>query len=105
MDLECPQCILIMCGYKNDQRKLLDGQRLDYAKAVELWHLHIEKNQIGALTLNRGDGGQAIATLAGDLEFVAGLQEPANAATSQRLIIHNQHLILPHASIARFRLL
>src|SRR5262245_9096685 len=53
MEFKRPDRILVVGGYKDDDRQLIGGQRFEHSEAVEVWHLDVEENEVGCVPPNR----------------------------------------------------
>ena len=88
---ECLHGILVEGGGKNDfgQRDLAIEQFLDYAKAVEARHLHIEKNQVGIVFADEIDALDAVLALGHDVDVANILQQEGEFVAGELLIVHD----------------
>src|ERR1700753_2641925 len=50
--LECTHGVGGVCGDEDDGRKLFALERFEHVEASDLWHLHVEQNQVGAHRLD-----------------------------------------------------
>src|SRR5262249_37165098 len=89
IDLEGLYCILIKGGGEDDLRYwlLLVDQLLDYPKAVEARHLHVEKDQIWIVFLDQADCLHAVAAFGQDLDIANLFEQVVQLFTSQLFVI------------------
>ena len=83
--------VLVKGRGKDDarQRNLLFHQLLDDAKAVQSRHLHVQKDQVGRVFLDQGNGLDAVLALSNDLHVVEVAQKVAELLTGKLFIVHD----------------
>jgi hypothetical protein len=65
--------------------------RAQHVEAVEPRHLHVEEHRVGAQLIERGDRGDAIAALGGDLEVGVQTDEVADSLAREWLVVDDHH--------------
>ena len=88
MNFKGAQREFIVRGDKHDDRPRTNGFR--HAEAVQLRHLHVQKNQVGRVVLNHGHRRASVGTVADDFNFRFQLQQLAQAVARKRFVIHDQ---------------
>src|SRR4029078_12741205 len=106
MKLECPNSILFIGRRKDNLRQVLDPNRFEDGETIHLRHLHIEKNDVGFLFLNRAHGFFAVAAFANYFDFVIVLRQSTNEFSGQRFVVYDHSLnrrVLHAGSTERLR--
>jgi hypothetical protein len=76
--------------HENNGRHLFGADRFYDREAVQLRHLHIQKNEIGFFLLDFFDRALPVAALANHFDLRIGSEQLQRAFTRERLIIDNQ---------------
>src|SRR5690349_195695 len=76
-------------GGDNDQRQALTWKFLEQVKAVHFGHLHVQEEQIGAVTLDGAERFGAAGAFSDKLQARYFLSQQPNALTRQRFVIDN----------------
>ena len=63
LGIECLDRLLIESGHKNNCRHMYRVNRFKHAKAVDLWHLHVQEHQAGLVLDDATDGGLSVGAL------------------------------------------
>jgi len=90
--VEGAESISVVSRQKNCDRHADGADRSQYLKSVDLWHLHIEEDEIGLLVSNRVDRRLAVAAFADDLDVGVAPKQTPDRAPRQPLIVRNQCL-------------
>ena len=89
MDFKCPHRVLVEGGHENHGGQWWRELR-ERLKAVELRHLDVEEEQIGALTIHGGDGLATVGAFADDFDAGLGRQERAEAFAGERFVVDDE---------------
>jgi hypothetical protein len=81
--------VMIIGRHEDDVRHPFGNERADHGEAVQLRHLHIEKDQIAGSVAERGDRLDAVLTLADDLKLGMGLQHLAHHPARERFVVND----------------
>jgi hypothetical protein len=73
-------------------RHILESNFGDYAKAVDVRHLNVEKDEIGMLFANAGNCFTTAGALCDDLDIVTLAKKSRAASACEWLVISDQHL-------------
>ena len=91
---ECAQRKLIIGRQKNYERTLTFRQAFQHFKAAQTGHLHVKKDQIRGVASNRVQAREAILAIFENGEIGKRFETRADAASCQRLVSHDQHLVI-----------
>src|SRR5215467_14304902 len=73
-------------------------ERVHHAESVDLGHLHVEKNEVRGELVERAQRLASIAALPGNGDVRMRLEELANAAPRERLVVGDDRANLTHAA-------
>ena len=106
-EFECRHCIVVERGDEDHRRHFIGTHFGDHVEAVQLGHLHVEKNQVRLIGANGGDCLQSILTLANNLDVGNARQQRAEPLPSQRFVVddENAHRLIHHELAAAASLL
>ena len=89
--LEGADRVAIVGGDEDHRGHHVRAQRLDHLEAVQLGHLHVEEDHLGAEAPDEPDRRVALAALARHLDLRIVLEGDADAVPRQGLVVDDQH--------------
>ena len=94
VDVERAHRILVESGSKNDLRHAVGlfalQQLLEHGKAVQSWHLHVQKHYIRMVSTNKVDRLNAILALGDDLDSSRRIQKVFELLSRKPFIVDDQ---------------
>src|SRR5579872_5847340 len=90
MHFKGAQCKLIIGGHENHHGHRLRSDGVQHAEAVQLRHLHVQKDKFGRRLFDSSNRPGAISALADDLYCGLVAKQLAQPVARQRLVVDNQ---------------
>jgi hypothetical protein len=87
VNLECPDCILIVSGHEDDGRLVRFSQSRYHFEAIETRHLDVEQHHVGCMLANGLHCLFAVRTCGDYFRIRLGLEQPHEALASDRFVI------------------
>src|SRR5258705_12415161 len=92
--------VLVVGRYENDRQ--IRSNQFQYVEARQLWHLHIQKKQVGLMLSNCFHRFQAVSAFRDDFDCVVRAQQFAQHLPSQFFIIYHDCPQLFRFGLAHF---
>src|SRR5262249_30466681 len=82
-------CVLVERCHEDNQWQSIKFEHLQYCKTVQVWHLHIQQDEIGLFSLDLLDCCQAAVCLADDLDIIERREHSPQPLSRQFFIVNN----------------
>ncbi len=82
--------VLVVGGDEDDSGKMQGRDGFEDAEAIGAGHLHVEKDEIGAVLGDGADGGGAVSAIGDDVEAAIGRQQREYPPARQGFVVHDQ---------------
>ena len=88
--LECVERVLVVRRHEHRRGQLVRLQGRQHLEAIQLRHLHVEKQQVGAIRPDTIGGLGTVAALAHDDDVRLRVEQLANPGARDRLVVDDQ---------------
>src|SRR5262245_55052152 len=92
MQIEGPERIAIERRDEHDGRQPVGWKRLQHAKAIELGHLYVEKDDVWLERPDRRQRRASIGAFANDGDGAVGVEIAPDAAAGDRFVVDDEYL-------------